>query len=113
MPAPNPPPPLPNAPPRRPLAAEGIEAPDPGALAEEKVRQSAELVMVLSDAVRELEAKYLRVAYQIGRGMTGRAGSFDDIPEIDDMVRARSNLDHMAAALERADIALTRLSEGR
>lgn len=113
MPPFNPPPPLPNAPPRRPAAAEDLGAPDATALAEEKVRESADVVMVLSEAVRDLEAKYLRIAYQISRGMTGRASSFEDIPEIDDMVRARSNLDNMAAALERAEQALTRLSEGR
>ena len=105
MSTPPPPPPLPN----QPAGALDLGEIDQAALREEKIEQAADQVVVLRDAVVQLEAKYLRVAHQIGRGMTGRAGSFDDVPEIDDMIRARSNLDHMALALECAEQALARL----
>ena len=104
-------------PPRPPGPADALARPAEPAAADadkqEKVQRSTEIVTVLRDAVRELEAKYLRISHQLGRGMTGRAGSFDEVPEFDDMVRAKANLDHMTDALTTAERAHARLVDGR
>ena len=105
---------MPPRPPSRADAPAGSpEPPDDDARKQDKIQRTAEIVEVLRDSVNELETKYLRIAHQLGRGMTGRAGSFDEVPEFDDMVRAKANLDHMTDALTTAERAHARLLDGR
>ena len=96
-------------PPPIPPNALNSEPIDKSALAAEKLQEQEEIVEVLQGAVDALETKYLRTAFQLGRGLTGKLGSFEDAPEIDDVGRAGVNMEILEAALQRAEAKLARL----
>ena len=68
--------------------------------AAEKAEQEAERLQTLEDALIMVREKYLRTAYLIARGITGRAGTYDDVPEIDDLSRTRHYYDEVLQAVE-------------
>ena len=89
------------------MSIESGSPPVPATTAEvtdEKQQERQERLALLEEAFDQTQEKYIRIGFLMARGLLGRAGTYDDVPAVDDLERARHNFEEMQAVVELARV---------
>jgi hypothetical protein len=89
------------------LAPDGADAAEPDEAKEGEDEAGPSRLEVLARGADFYREKYLRIAHMIAKSAVGLAGMNDDVPPMDDLIRAREYFEEM----ERAYLAARRAED--